>query len=132
MTAGPQGNVVEREPDASRLLLAGVLVLLALRAVVVGVPNMWAWGLNAPRFLPAAWAWGPWLLCAACLHPGIAPAFDRALGALGAGLRRRWVGVFVFASVLALLVWCLDDRPWFTGDFLIRRGAEATSLSYLR
>jgi hypothetical protein len=116
---------MKRDARGASLGAAGwaLLGLLLARAVVAFAPSMWAWGLNLQRFLAPIPAWLPWIAAVATLHPRIAarlgPGLDRAGDAM---LRRRWaVGL-----AAAVVVGCLPDRTWMTGDFLIREAATAS------
>ena len=109
-----------------RAVWVALAVLGVLRAWLVSVPTMWAWGLNVQRFLPPLAAWLPWLASAALLLPAAGRRFAPTCEALGDRIAtgRRWPWLAAFAA--ALVVWSLPDRVWFTGDFMLRQGAAET------
>jgi hypothetical protein len=88
---------------------------------------MAAWGLNLLRFVPASLGIVLWGVAAAALVPAIGEALGRGLERLGEGLRDLLWARIAFAASGALVVLLLDDRTWFTGDFLIRAGAATWS-----
>ncbi len=94
--------------------------LAVLWAAVPSLPNMWLWGANLQAFLPAGWLL--WLLLALAFVPPVNAWMSRALEELGRWLARGWVALLAVAAIAALVVWALDDRTWFIGDFIIRRG----------
>lgn len=108
-------------PSFVRAVSLALIALALARGVATFIPSMWPWGLNVQRFLAPIPAWAPWVLTAATLVPSlavrIAPWLDRIAGWVLGG--RWWVGLLTGA-----LVWCLPDRTWMTGDFLIREAAS--------
>ena len=102
--------------------------MLLLSAALTMVPNMWLWGFNAQRFLPAGLAWSLLSLWAVCLHPFAGRRLSFAIGQYGEAIRaRRWARVGS-ALALGVVVYWLRDDTWFIGDFLIRRGGGAGTL----
>ncbi|TMQ72087.1 MAG: hypothetical protein E6K81_08415 [Candidatus Eisenbacteria bacterium] len=74
----------------ARAVTAVLVALALLRAATAFLPSMWAWGLDAQRFLAPLPAWLPWLALALPLLPpvgaAVAPRLDRAGDGLsGAG-----------------------------------------------
>jgi tetratricopeptide (TPR) repeat protein len=110
--------------DRAALALWIGLAALALARLVLGfVPGMWAWGLNLHRFLSPALAWLPWAAGAAALLPPLARRIEPAFARLGDAIARgSALPTLACAAAAALLVWLLQDRARFVGDFLIRQG----------
>src|SRR5207244_13033563 len=101
-----------------------VLAILAAGRILAIFPrSMWAWGLNAPRFLSPALAWSALGLLALALLPPVGVALAPALSSLGALLARSRVARLAAAALAALLAWGMADRLWFLGDFMMRQGA---------
>ncbi|MGH7732095.1 MAG: hypothetical protein ACRENJ_12700, partial [Candidatus Eiseniibacteriota bacterium] len=110
---------------SARIVWWTLAALALARAALAFVPSMWAWGLDAQRFLPPLVAWVSWILIALALHRAIAPRVADSLERAGdRWLRggRRWI----VGLSAGLLVWSLPDRTWMTGDFLIREMAPAS------
>ena len=109
----------------ARAVTAVLVALALLRAATAFLPSMWAWGLDAQRFLAPLPAWLPWLALALPLLPrvgaALAPRLDRAGDGLGGALA-SWL----VALAAVVLVLSLPDRAWFIGDFMLRRGAVET------
>lgn len=111
-------------PRLPWLLLWGLLGALVLLRALAPLPRtMWAWGLDAPRFLGPASAWIPGLLAALLLVPAVARPLLRGLLRLARPLSGRTTpaaSVAAFFTVAA--VWLLPDRLGYVGDCLLRRG----------
>jgi hypothetical protein len=102
---------------------AALLALLGLRALAPLAPDSLLWGVSFTRALPAALSALAWLLPLAAMvaaRAGLrsAPASDRArFGDPHPALVRLLVAV-----AAAALVWVLEDRTRFLGDFGLRTG----------
>jgi hypothetical protein len=102
---------------------AALLAFVALRALAPVAPGSLLWGVNFTRALPAALGALAWLLplaamVAARAGVGSAPASDRARFG-GPHPALVWL---VAAAAAAALVWVLEDRTRFLGDFGLRTG----------
>src|SRR5437879_1390106 len=93
--------------DASRIVL---ITLLLARGVLAVMPSMWAWGLNAMRFLSPAVVCVSWGLLGISLVPAAGMRLERAMESW----RPERVAVRI-ASILAasILVWIFAGRVWF-------------------
>ena len=88
---------------------------------------MWAWGLDAPRFLPAPLAWIGLAVMIASMVPAVARRVAGWIEPIGDALALGgWGARALAAIVVAVVVIALPDRTWFIGDFLIRMGSLAT------
>src|SRR5437867_4253550 len=100
-----------------RAVTAVLVALALLRAATAFLPSMWAWGLDAQRFLAPLPAWLPWLALALPLLPrvgaALAPRLDRAGDGLGGALA-SWL-VALAAVVAAASIVCGGWLTCFTG-----------------
>ena len=117
----PSVNDAGASPGAGRALWLTLALLAAARLALAFVPDMWMWGLNLQRFLAPALAWSTWAVLALALVPALARGALPALEWVGDRLDRR-ATVIAIALLVAVAVWQLPDRTWFTGDFLMRAG----------
>jgi hypothetical protein len=104
-------------------------IALVLLARLFGAlsPTMWAWGLDAPRFLPAPLAWIGLAVMIASMVPAVARRVAGWIEPIGDALALGgWGARALAAIVVAVVVIALPDRTWFIGDFLIRMGSLAT------
>jgi hypothetical protein len=100
------------------------LVFLALaRLIALLHPSMFAWGLNAGRFVAPPAAGALWLALALPLIPSIGRRLDAALDSLVAFLAGHGVSpALAAAAAAAALVLAFPDHTWFVGDFVLREG----------
>lgn len=121
--AGADSTAAARQEAESLWVTAALLALLGLRALAPLAPGSLLWGLSFTRALPAALGALAWLLPLAAMlaaRAGVrtAPAADRApVGGPHPALVRLLV-----AAAAAALVWVLEDRTRFLGDFGLRTG----------
>jgi hypothetical protein len=112
-----------------------VLGVLALaRAALAFVPSMWAWGLNALRFVPPVPGWLLWAVSAVALVPALARRLEPLAVAGGNPAAPAWRAYTPWILVAALAAWWFPDRLYFVGDFLLREttsGARASVLESL-
>jgi len=105
-------------------LAVSLAALLTLRAVLVIPGSMGGWGFSLLRFGPPFLSWALWMLGAVLLIPPIGrramptPPTRRVRGAA------MWIALGLAAAVAG---W--PDRLHFVGDFLLREGTAARSLS---
>lgn len=119
---GPAGR-------AAAALGATLVALVALRALASALSGMTLWGVNLPRFLSPAMAWGPWLVAAMALVPAVGRTLERPVAAAGDGMARApWIAAAVAAVLLVALVWVLPERVGFVGDFLLRLGTADNAM----
>jgi len=85
---------------------ASLLALALLRAAAAFLPSMWAWGLDAQRFLAPRAAWLPWLVMALAILPavGAALAVTAILTALARPALRRARAVVLGLAYGAMLI----------------------------
>jgi len=121
-----RGAATRPPPAADRAALAlwiGLASLALARLVLGFVPGMWVWGLNLHRFLSPALAWLPWAAGAVALVPPVARRIEPLFARLGDAIARgSAVPTLACAGAASLLVWLMQDRARFVGDFLIRQG----------
>lgn len=97
--------------------------MLALRLVLVFVPNTWLWGLNVQRFADPVFGWVALALMALAVVPPIAKRAAPALDAFGdVLLHGGWLSSLGAALAAAALVYAFPDQVRFVGDFLLRQG----------
>jgi len=119
---------MERTEDemGPRAVWIALLALVLIRAATAFLPSMWAWGLDAQRFLAPLPGWGLWLAMTLVLVPAVGVRVNAPLERAGArALGSAWMP-WLAALAAAALVWGLPDRTWFTGDFMLRQGAAET------
>lgn len=105
------------------MLWAGLIVLAAAGVTAAFLPGMHLWGMNGPRFLPAAIVWPAWLVIALALVPVTATRGAPLLGAAGDAIAKHGpVALLVAALSGAALAYAMPDRVRFVGDFLLRQG----------
>ncbi len=114
---------IARSNSPARALVATLAALWLARAALTFVPTMDAWGLNLQRFLPAAAAWGLWLLGALALVPAVAWRAAPRLERIGRATASGAAGAWAWAAFAAALVLLLPDRTQMTGDFILRQRA---------
>ena len=115
------GPPAAHEPD--RALVAGIVALALLPLAAAAIPGTWAWGVNGLRTAPAAMAWACGAALALALLPPVAQAIAAALEKFSPfAMRNVALTAVLWGALLALLVWALPDRTFYTGDFLIRLG----------
>jgi len=128
-SAAASTSNLQQGSERNRALILTALGLLLLRGLLCFDRTMWLWGLNTQRFLPPALGWALWSIWAAACHARIGAPLSEWLAKLGAALRERAVARVGFSLVAALLVFVLEDRTWFIGDFLIRRQGGSITFS---
>jgi hypothetical protein len=113
---------------------AAVAIALALAATLLARfasaldPGMWAWGIDAQRFLPGPVGYGGLLLCALLLLPGAGRTLLEPIERAGEALSGRRAGHLAAAITVGLLVALFPDRTWFIGDFVMRQSATGSEL----
>jgi len=108
---------------AAVVLLAGLAVLLLLRAWGSGAPGMGAWGLNHVRFVGPVWGWPLLALSGLALLPWLARPVTPLLDAIGDMIHQAPGRAATLAGVSgAAIVLGFPDRLRFVGDFLLRQG----------
>ena len=119
----------DRSPSVPAVLVALALV----RAALVFVPATWIWSLGVQRFVAPPFGWALWALAALLLVPSVARLAAPAFAGPGRALERspRLVAPLLALGV-AVLVFLLDDRTWFTGDFLLRVGVLGSQVPVAR
>lgn len=110
-------------------LTASLAAILAVRAILIFLPGMHAWGLNLLRFVPVPVAWGTVCLPALALVPALWRPLARVATALGRHTERGRVGAATWMLASVALVLALPDRAFLTGDLLLRQRAIEKGLS---
>jgi len=106
----------------TRAARVALLSLALLRIAALFLPSMALWGLNAGRFSTPALSLALALLPMLALVPALGRRLDDGVAAFGRTLRAH--GTTIACALLpALVVFCVPDRIWFVGDFLLREGA---------
>lgn len=132
-TAAPASVAVRAAPTglpkAALVLWVGLAALALARAVLAFVPDRSAWSLDLLRFLAWPVGWVPWALGALALVPAVARGATPLAEALGRFTARSRLAPFVWALALFAITITLPDRTRFVGDFLLRQGELAESVS---
>jgi len=114
-------DVLAPNATAPLALLLSLAALAAVRAWTAAPGSMAGWGFSLLRFATPALGWTLWVVSVLALAPPLArPA--------AAMLARVRVPAWVFAALLAAVVWAWPDRLHFVGDFLLREGTAARGL----
>jgi tetratricopeptide (TPR) repeat protein len=114
---------------AATVLFVMIALLVAARIGAAFAPGMWAWGIDAGRFLPV-WIAAPLLLALVLpLLPAVSRRLTPWIEAGGDAIARTPVPaaamVLGLAAGIALL---LADRVHYVGDFLLRDGAVSENI----
>ena len=125
----PRNDAADHRPTAlpsdvpAAALIAGLLSLAALRLLAALVPGAWAWGADLGRWLPPAQGVPALALMLLALVPVPASVLAaRMAAATRVAARHRTAASLLIAGAAALLVWALQDRTLFLGDFALRTG----------
>lgn len=119
--------------DRSPSVPAVLVTVGLLRAALAFLPATAIWSLDAQRFVAPPVAWTLWAVALLALVPAVARRVAPAFAGPGHALERspRLV-VPLLALGVAVAVFLLDDRTWFTGDFLLRVGVLGSQVPLAR